>query len=345
MYAGADIFNIYGFVAIDLLFQFNPFHFIAQFAAMLAVRSGSTTLLAVRVEALLEGPTPMHARGTGAFEIGFIITVSISVHFDVTFGDDRHMTLPPVDVLPLLAEALNNNGNWRAVFPFGSNVSVTLRELPATDALILHPFGSLEISQKLVPLNLGISRFGTQRPSGGTRFKIAEVKVGGDVMGVEPTREQFAPAQFLDMNDAEKLARRSFEHYEAGVQVGGGDRPNTDYVSELDVVYEVVYLPERRRGLLFMLNKLFFDALAKGSAVAQSALSAEQRAPSALGASKVTVERERFAVATTKDLGLHAEHLVFDSEAEAHGALREAIGRSPDLEHELQVVPLYQVSR
>ena len=147
--AGASAFNVYGFLAFDVLVQRDPFHFVAEFTAMLAVRSGSHTLFSVRIDATLEGPTPWHAHGKGSFEIGFIFTVTIHVHFDVTIGEDLTSLLPLVRVLPLLVEALENAGNWRAVLPSGSSLSVTLRELPAGgDALILHPFGTLESARR-----------------------------------------------------------------------------------------------------------------------------------------------------------------------------------------------------
>ena len=41
LFFGIDIFNIYGFIAFDVLIQFDPFRFIASLSAMLAVRSGS----------------------------------------------------------------------------------------------------------------------------------------------------------------------------------------------------------------------------------------------------------------------------------------------------------------
>jgi hypothetical protein len=179
----------------------------------------------------------------------------------------------------------------------------------------------------------------------GTRYRISEVKLGAAPVATAPTKEQFAPAQFLDMSDAEKLSRRSFDCYESGVRAGGGDRPHADYHVTLDVGYEVKYLPERRKGLRYWLRTLIFTSLLKGNAVAQSALSFERAAPSGLGTPKVAFAPEQFAVATTKDLSLHGSDLVFDSEAEAHAAMRQAVGRSPDLARELQVVPLYEVSR
>src|SRR5262249_40547410 len=197
----------------------------------------------------LEGPTPWHARGRASFRVGFIIKVTIPVRFEVTVGEERNTSLPPIDVLPKLRDALALDGNWRAVLPAHGHLQVTLRELPPQkNVLVLYPFGTLEISQKLVPLNLDISRFGATRPQNGKRFQIAEVKLGGTGVGTDNKREQFAPAQFLEMSDAEKLSRRSFEEYDGGVKVGGGERPRTDLFRKLKVVYEVIYLPKRQRG-------------------------------------------------------------------------------------------------
>jgi hypothetical protein len=344
LYAGVDIFYVYGFMALDVLVQFSPVHFIAEMSAMLAVKSGDTTLLGVRVDALLEGPAAWHAHGTGTFEIGFIITVSFSVDFDVRVGEERKATLPPIEVLPLLRAALENKGNWRVVLPREGRPSVNLRELPeAGDALILHPFGGLEVSQKLVPLNLPINRFGSHKPSDGGKFRISKLAFGSEEIAGEATREQFAPAQFLEMSDAEKLSRRSFERYEAGTRVAGGDRAKTGYYAALDVVYEVIYLPAKRKGRFFRLGQLLMRSLLKASAVSQSDLSYAKRSPSPLGAPRTQMKQEQFAVAATRDLGLYAKEMVYASQAEAQAALQETLARSPDLARELQVVPLYQV--
>jgi len=342
--AGASVFNVYGFMAYDVLIRFNPFYFVAEFSAMLAVRSGSSTLFSVRVDATLEGPTPWHAHGKGSFEIGFIFTITISVHFDVTIGEARTTTLPPAQVMGKLTEALSNPGNWRAILSQGSAQRVSLREFPAgSQALVLHPFGTLEASQKVVPLNLAISRFGTQTPENGTLFRIAGVMLGTQAVTPTFVRDEFAPAQFFAISDAEKLSRKSFESYDAGVQVGGGDAPIADYVVPLDVVYEVVYIPVRQARVFLRLAKLFFNALIRGSAISKSSLSVTEREPSVLGTPRVTVGGEKFGVATTRDLSLFDGTMVFASEAEAHQALRTLIDDDPGRRRELQVVPLYEM--
>jgi len=339
---GIDLFNVYGFIALDVLIQFDPFRFIAELAAMLGVRSGTEVLMAIRIDALLEGPQPWHVNGTGHFEISIIISVSFDVAFEATFGDAPSQPLPPVEVLPQLAAAFAEDSNWRAVTPTGSNVQVSLRQFqPAAGSLILHPFGSLEITERLVPLNLPIQKLGAQKISDGRVFGVQQVLMGGVASQIAPLREQFAPAQYVDMDDAQKLSSRSFERYEAGVQVGGGNQVNTTYAKHLSVEYEVVYIPQHRKRVLFRLAKTVFDMLVGGGAVARSPLSAARSAPSVLGAPKVRVAEERFVVASAVDLTPHDPTLVFLSEAEARAAMLHAIKRDPLLTHSLQVIPSY----
>ena len=200
VYYGVSAFNVFGFLGLDVLIQFNPFHFVAEIAAMLGVRSGSDVLFAIQVELTLEGPTPWHARGKGSFEIGFIITVTIQRELRRDGRRARDTLLPPIDVLAEMVTALANLGNWRAALPAASNQQVTLRELPdPAKSLVLHPFGALEISQKIVPLDIAIQRFGSRRAERRQRrSRIADVKLGVDDAVDEHTQEQFAPAQFFE---------------------------------------------------------------------------------------------------------------------------------------------------
>jgi hypothetical protein len=337
---GIDIFNIFGFIAFDVLIQFDPFRFVATLTAMLGVRSGSHVLMGIRIDALLEGPKPWHAKGTGHFEISLIITIEFDVDFEVTLGDAEHDSLPKVQVLPKLAAAFEEPNNWRAVTPAGSNLQVTLRQFKTSSGtIVLHPFGSLEMTEKLVPLNLPIEKVGTQRIGDGRVFGVEHVLLGAAPADIGPLREQFAPGQFIEMSDAQKLSSHSFERYEAGVRVGGGDAVNATFVKKLPLEYEVIYIPEHRDPITFRMATAIYDVFCGAGAAGQSALSAAQTAPSALGARKATVAVEQFAVASTADLRLHGETMIFLSEAEARAAMREAIDRDPSLTQTLQVVP------
>jgi hypothetical protein len=339
-YYGVGAFNVYGFLGLDVLINFNPFHFIAEIAAMLAVRSGSDVLFSIQIQLTLEGPRPWHARGTGAFEIGFIITVTFRVGFDVTVGDPADTQLPSVDVLAEMVKALANLGNWRPRLPSASSQPVTLRDLPdPTKVLVLHPFGALEVAQKVVPLHVAIQRFGSRSSSNGSKFTLADVKLGAEDATTTNTQEQFAPAQFFAMSDAEKLSRPSFAAYDAGILIGGDLAPRTDFMRTRDVTYEVIYLPEHHPvRLRFRLGIELGKLLVRGAAVAQSSLSPNQRGPSPL-AERASSATEQYAVVSSDDLTLHATGLVFDTATAADQALSGLVSDKPELSGAIQVVP------
>ncbi len=344
LYVKVSVFNVYGFLAYDVLIQFSPFYFIAELSAMLAVRSGSSTLFSVRLQLTLEGPTPWHAVGKASFEIGFVFTITISVHFDVTFGERRNDVLPPVTVLPKLMEALNNSGNWKVDLPAG-NQYVSTRQLPE-DELILHPFGTLKITQKIVPLRLEIGRFGYQLPEGERRFEVTKVRLGN--ASETPTdehfeKEQFAPAQFVVMSDAEKLARPSFEFFDAGVRIGGIPRPKSSYAVGLEISYELLYVPEKQAPKRVKFETNLFGLYLSFNAIARSPLAEAQLRPSVLGTEKVKVKSDAFVVASTETLQLH-ENMVFETETEAQLALEKLIGRDAAFADVLQVVPSYELN-
>jgi hypothetical protein len=342
--AGVRAFNVYGFLAADVLIQRDPFHFIADISAMLAVRTGSTVLFSVRLHLMLEGPAPLHARGRASFEIGFIFTITISVKFDVTIGDPLSLLLPPLRLLPLIADALRDDRAWQALLPALHAPQVALRDFTGEAGIIFHPAGVLAARQLIAPMNLPLARVGAQRLEGGNRFAITEVRVGGEIVETTSVREQFAPAQFLDMSDGEKLSSQSFAGFDAGMQIKGGGAPKTDFVRKLDVVYEIIYLDRKARGLFFKLARFVLDALILGSAAAKSGLGATKNAATGLGTAKVVVAAESFAVVTTRDLTLADGNAVFSTQAEARAAMNAMAANDPEGAARLQVVPGYEVA-
>jgi hypothetical protein len=87
LYAEACGFNVYGFLSYDLLVQFNPFYFIADIAAGIALRAGTDVIRGITIHCQLSGPTPWHAKGEASLDLLFF---SISVGFDVTWAMMHH---------------------------------------------------------------------------------------------------------------------------------------------------------------------------------------------------------------------------------------------------------------
>lgn len=347
LYAAAWKFNVYGFLSFDVLFQFSPFYFIASIRAMLAVRIGSTSLFSVGLSLTLAGPTPWKAKGTAKFKICWFITVK--VRFSKTFGESRDTCLPDIKVMPLLQSAIKNKGNWQAHIPPHSHLQVSIREIDDTGkTIIVHPFGILTVSQKVVPLNLKIDKFGNQKPKDTNQFRINEVRSNGDVLATTDVEEFFAPAQFFEMEDAQRLSRKSFEKYPSGVRIAASEKLNSDHYTKKDVEYELTYIDTRLvlvfRGEKYTPPLLAFAALLNGNAIAKSDLAFAKKAKSPLAPKEVTVKQERFAVVGTSDLKLFAGTELASSEAKAYNNMSELIANDSDLADKIQVVPQYEVN-
>lgn len=219
LYAEAAGFSIQGETGFDVLIQFDPFYFMADFYAQVQLKRGSRNLFKVRVEGALAGPRPLHIKGKATFEV---LWMDVTLRIDKTLVAGEKPPPPePVDVLPRLKEALGHPDNWVSHLPDGQRPMVTLRPRQgAANEVALHPLGTLTVKQNVVPLNLDIARFGQTTPAGARRFTISSVSLGGQNLPTQPVRDFFAPAQFFELSDDEKLSRPSFETLTAGVSVG-----------------------------------------------------------------------------------------------------------------------------
>jgi hypothetical protein len=133
---------------------------------------------------------------------------------------ERPERLAPVNVLELLVAALKDTRNWSGQIPDSTRRLVTLREPPASEEVVFHPLGTLGVKQNVVPLDLEISRFGNAPPAGARKFAITELKISGKEVRINRVKDFFAPSQFLELSDEEKLAAPSFELMNAGLNAG-----------------------------------------------------------------------------------------------------------------------------
>ncbi len=294
---GFDDFGIEGGFGFDALFRFSPFYFIIDVNISLKLDIFGLDVLSVRVDLSLEGPTPWHARGTGHVSLLFF---DFSADFDVTWGDSAETTLPPVTVLPLLAAELDKRESWTTALPAGSRLLVSLRAIEQTaGALVMHPLGTVRVSQRLLPLALTLDKLGTQKPSDANRFELAVT--GGGLAKKADAREKFAMAQFLQMDNAAKLSRPSFEPGNGGLELGAsGAELATSHMARRVLRYEVIlidgeYLHHQSKSTF---STGLFDLHLAGAAVSKSRLSAAHKGRlDPFGGEKVKVGGEKYAVA------------------------------------------------
>jgi hypothetical protein len=343
LFFGFDSINVSGHIAFDALLRFSPFYFIVEISARASLEAFGVGMFGVDLEFALEGITPWRARGRGSVRLLFF---KISADFDVTWGESRDTALPPVSVVPLLQAEFGNAANWRAILPPSHNLLVSLRALElASDALVLHPLGTLEVSQTAVPLGLTLDRIGAQTPADANRFGI-DVVPGGLVKKAD-TRRGFAPAQFRNLNDAQKLAAPAFEQHLSGLVMGvDGAELRTGRAVTRSVRYEVttidtLYRRAIRRFAAFGTG--FFGHLLRNAAVARSGLSLARRKDGQPFDDRIEVKQDEFVVVTTKDQRPAAGSARFATEGEAREWMRSAAAAG-HVTAGLEVVPLSDVS-
>ena len=345
LYAGAGSFNVYGFLAFDALFQFDPFRFVAEVKAMLALRSGSSSIASISLSLTLEGPTPWKADGTAKLKLFWFLTVK--VRFSKTFGEERDTRLDDIAVLPLVEAALGADDNWRAEMPPRSHLLVTLASIEAAPGTIVaHPFGVLTVSQKVVPLGVRIDRFGHRRPSDAREFSITGVVAGDDPLGTTAVEEYFAPAQFFDRSDAEKLSSKSFERYPSGIRIAESEQLDSDHYAVRDVDFELSYIDSQRDidlgPFVFRPDLVAFDTWAVTGAVAGSPLSFAVNRPSALAPDGATMAAEAYHVVGVDDLAPFDGVSAAPSEGQAVARMTALLAERPGLRGRIQVVPAHE---
>ncbi len=220
LYAAAYGFSVEGCIGFDVLVQFWPPHFIADFAAGVQLKRGSRNLFKVDLEGTIEGPIPLRVAGKATFGI---LWWDYTVGFDKTIigGDDAVVT-EALDVLTELVARLADPHSWRTELPPALTQIAGVRTAPRTDTLQLHPLGRLVVQQGLVPLNTtrDIDRVGALVPRDARRFTITHATVGGVDTGTAPVGDEFPDSQFFDLTDAERLSAPGMVQREAGVCFG-----------------------------------------------------------------------------------------------------------------------------
>jgi hypothetical protein len=213
------VFSADAYLGFDVLITFPPLALQAYLGAGISLKRNGNPIMVIDLQLHLKGPGPWRVWGHAIFD--FFGKKEIPI--DETFG-------PPAPPAPLpeshpdedLLKALEDPVNWAAQLPEQGRMLVTLRQRQAGDGeLLAHPYGELNVRQRVVPLGVRIQRFGPTRPVGATRFEITGAEVGGAdaTERSDPNRDYFAPGDFFELTEAEKLARPSFESMSAGCRI------------------------------------------------------------------------------------------------------------------------------
>ncbi len=339
-------FSVVGYLGFDVLFQFSPFKFIADITAGLEVKMGSSTLFSINLDFELSGPTPWNAKGTASFSILFI---SISVHFNVTWGDAQQVITPSIAVLPKILEAFNLDANWSAELPANRYNLVTLASIvPQPGQIILQAFGAVKVSQILMPLKLVIDKFGNNTPSDINMADISAFRLGGLDTGLNDEAESFAPAAFKNLSDNDKLKSPSYTKEKGGVKVSDTDTLFVDYAWDRDVVYDVIVsdFDPFPRPATFNFEFKWFKQMMRGGSISRSALSVQNSQKNfRLNNAAINIGEEQFVLIDNSTLGQHsADVFAGGTHAQANDAFETIIKQNPALKGKVSIASAYQLN-
>jgi hypothetical protein len=184
-------------------------------------------------------------KGLAQFKLlGIQTEVDISETIGTTTPLDAEDSVP---VLPDVITALQSSENWRAVDD-GSRIGAVLLADAAEGEVIIHPAGSVEVVQRVAPLDVQLDHYGSDEITGDDLLDVAEVTAGGGAIAWDYSEDWFAPAQFFDLTAEQELDAPSFEEMKAGLRFGddtadGGSISDDIYDYE-QIVYDPEFIPD-----------------------------------------------------------------------------------------------------
>lgn len=245
---GWDKFGIIGYAGFDALFQFDPFMFMFDIEAGMAVMVGGSKVLSVDLALSLSGPRPWHAKGSAGF---WFLFIPVNIDFDITWGAKKQ-ELPEkqIEVLKLLEEQINNLNNWAIDESSRRDKDVILVQVDNAEGnteektLVLSPNGVLSFNQSAIPMELEMDLCNNAVPTDVNELVLDKVVVNnkeyeiinksdkynetGDNAKLEASlgetiSSDFAPALYKQMNNDQKLNSPSYMQYASGFIIKNGD--------------------------------------------------------------------------------------------------------------------------
>ena len=343
LYFGVSAFNIDGHIAFDALFQFSPFYMIIQLSASLSVKVFGIGLFSVKVKMSLEGPSPWHAKGTGSISLLFW---DIDVDFDFTWGEEKDTKLPPISVMPLLVAEYEKQENWKALVPANNTLFVSLKEIDDVAELVLHPVGSLQITQRAIPLKLTLDKFGTQKPDDANNFALETAD--NELAKINDLKEKFAIAQFVDLKDAEKLSSPSYQLIEGGIELSvAGEQLATGKSVKRHIRYELITIDTNyKRGFkrFFGFITSLFNVFLRGNSVARAEVSYQTQKNLKPFDELIVVQEPGYSVVNSYNNTLYETTATFGSQAQAIEFMNSQINTQPELQEKLHVIPNHEIN-
>ncbi len=328
--------SVEGNLKLDVIFYRtgNP-NFKASASGRVVVKIWGFTLGGITLKGEFSGFSPWHFEGSVSFEIGWWdYTKSV----DKTWGDESDDLAESILLVPLLKEELSVATAWQPVRRYFRQ-GVAIRAVQATgERLLAHPDESLEVRQNILPLGVQLEHYGHFNS---TDFRKFDLRVSGGSVDTDPLPDFFAPAQFFELTQDERLLRKSYDSYQCGVSTKGLDNLHGGRFRVVKVDYERKLVGTSARPESVDLPREHFDVQIRGNAIAKS------RTGRRIGRTvrrNFGLQKEEFVIANSEDFTAYepAQSLA-GSEAAVHAAYNDLVRRDSDLARKLVVVPAWEL--
>jgi hypothetical protein len=346
VFIGVSGCGISGHLGFDALLQLDPFHFTADISGSVAITFSGDDLASVSLDASLSGPAPWNIAGSFKIHIIFFdVHKSFSKSWGLSAPSQQTST---VDVGALLNTALADPRNWSSQLPAGVSSLVATRKVDDASSIFAHPLAMLEVHEQIVPLGLTITHFGEAVPSGATEFSITDFRIGSQSTTPKAVQDDFAPAQFFDLSDNDKLSRPSFERHDAGAIMSGNLVTNgksfaktIDYESFFINTPGVVTVDE---GVPQPFPWTALPIVMRTGSAALKTISQAGKLRYAAPGNPITVGEPVFTVASTSTLAaVTTPAAAGTTYSDAAAALKSAIATSSNLRETLQIVASHEL--
>ncbi|MEJ2155540.1 MAG: hypothetical protein P8X96_09410 [Desulfobacteraceae bacterium] len=333
-------FNLRGSFSFDALF-YSRSNFRTRVTMDLEVRWGSRTLAGVSFKGTLTGTSPWNITGKAKIELLFW---SKTFDVDKTTGEKIDTRLAAIDLLPELKEELQDERNWQEVTPSSTRSLVTAKAegLPGGQrTLFIHPTGGLAINQTVLPLGIRLDKFGAQKIAGSDRFELQLADGDDRLLSTTAEKDLFAPAMYLELSEEQKLSRKSYERFPAGIKMQQADAVRLGSFREKTIEYEQKIYHGADKPVeagLRTESATHFTIWGRRSAVGQSELGSTVINAPPDPATAVSLRDERYVVVFGSDLSPYADAAFCDSQTEALQLLDDIVEEHPGLEKRLTVM-------
>lgn len=233
-HAESGAFTADGHFSFDALVRFSPFGFEIDLSLGVAIRWKGKLLLGITADLYVAGPGRWQVRGEAQIKVLFLKT---SVRFKAAFGDQAALApAPPEDVAALVRTALAVAGAWqveeRAALP-----ALTMRTGITLAELLVSPSARVSVRQRVAPVGgTHLDHFGQSTIDGATELRIDSATLGGVAAQLADVKDEFAPSQFFELSDEQRLTGTSFDLMPSGVMFSATDAIAYDHAGPAAVV-------------------------------------------------------------------------------------------------------------